>query len=85
MVSYTIEDAFAELCDKHNLTVLNVGVTHNYHDAAHAWTAYVHWNNGCASGYGATASKAIVNAIREADVKRQPYPAESVILVELTA
>ena len=86
MVSQTIECVFADLCNKHGLTVLNVGLTHGYHDANHAWTAYVHWEGDCASGYGASASKAIADAITQANARRSPDIAvEADITLELAA
>lgn len=60
-----ISTALRDLCAKHDLTAISI----NYN--AHCIHAYAHWGvANCASGFGATAEDALVDAIRQANAQR---------------
>lgn len=68
-MTQTIEQLFADLCVKHDLTTVNVDFTPSAYKPL-CWLSYVHFEGGCASGSAATAHEAIAKAIQEAAVKR---------------
>ena len=76
----TIEAAFAELCAKHDLTSITVGMNlkqaegSRFNCSAH-WDGFSRRNITCASGFGPTPTQAIRNALAEVAVDRtQPEP-----------
>jgi hypothetical protein len=70
MQTATIEQAFADLCAKHNLTALSVGITPAL-SPTHRFCAYAHFGPGrCTQATGETAHLAITFAIERANLER---------------
>jgi hypothetical protein len=73
----TIEETFADLCAKHNLSTLSLSFA-----VLHGWSSYAHWDvptiesRTCSSGTGKTANSALAAAIAEANAYRDFTPAD---------
>lgn len=86
-MSQTLDQLFADLCAKHDLTSISVEycVESNNIGPDYGWRSYVHWSGAttCASANGGSASVAIARAVTDAQLKRVGVP--GIIALELAA
>ena len=80
-----IDTAFAELCAKHDLTALDVGMSLGCSEARR-FISYAHFGPGkCEQGMGDTASAALANAIAKVNAKRSVAPEVPTLSIEAQA
>ena len=76
-MSATINEAFAQIAERHNCSEINLG--YGASRTGHPWTVTLHWNGftrsgiPCVFGFGDTPADALAKAIANMRADREPF------------